>query len=191
LSVRSVIDRTTPDRIVYAPNYWQWFAHHKNHSTLPDEIVHCETQLDMIRYLGLDVFSRNIYCDQTRRWFGGLAEECLDGGEIAYVEHREGQDLVLTRTYHTSKGELWERQRYLWNESTLVQEKFLIDDYASQMEAFDELVRARRWRFDSGRYAKEQERVGCDGIVVAGCVWQLKSLALGRLKVVHLPAPNS
>lgn len=183
-----MIDRTTPDRIVYAPNYWQWFSHHKNHGTLPDEIAHCETQLDVISHLGLDVFSRNIYCDQTRRWFGGLAEECLDGGEITYAEHREGQDLVITRTYHTSKGALHERQRYVWNESTLVQEKFLIDDYASQMEAFEELVRARRWRFSADRYGQEKDRVGSDGIVVAGELHsplKMLHLAMGPVETVY------
>ena len=34
----SVLNREEPAGIVYAPNYWQWFAHHLHHKTLPDEI---------------------------------------------------------------------------------------------------------------------------------------------------------
>ena len=33
--VTSVLERKTQPRIVYAPNYWQWFAHHPNHGLLP------------------------------------------------------------------------------------------------------------------------------------------------------------
>ena len=35
--VESVLRRKTPPRIVYAPNYWQWFAHHQHHGLLPPE----------------------------------------------------------------------------------------------------------------------------------------------------------
>ena len=43
--VQSILKREQPSRFVYAPNYWQWFAHHKNHNTIPEEIKHCEKQL--------------------------------------------------------------------------------------------------------------------------------------------------
>lgn len=36
--VAAVLARKTPPRMVYAPNYWQWFAHHQNHRCLPEEI---------------------------------------------------------------------------------------------------------------------------------------------------------
>ncbi len=52
-----ILNNEFPNDFIYAPNYWQWFAHHKNHNILPDEIKHCETQLDLIRYLGLEVMS--------------------------------------------------------------------------------------------------------------------------------------
>lgn len=50
-----MITHLPQNRFVYTPNYWQWFAHHKNHNLLPQEIRHCETQLDLIKYLGLDI----------------------------------------------------------------------------------------------------------------------------------------
>jgi hypothetical protein len=38
------------------------------------ELAHCQTQLELIRHLGLDVFSQNIYADQQHCWFVGLTE---------------------------------------------------------------------------------------------------------------------
>jgi hypothetical protein len=92
--VRHVLARQRPERMVYAPNYWQWFSHYRNHGLLPPEIARCRTQLDLIRHLGLDVFSRNSYCDQRRCWFGGLAEEVWDGVEAREEIREEGRDRV-------------------------------------------------------------------------------------------------
>ena len=70
-----LLNREDPGQFLYAPNYWQWFAHHHNHGTLPEEIAHCRSQEEMIKYLGLDIFSRNIYSIQNQYWFGGLSQE--------------------------------------------------------------------------------------------------------------------
>ena len=179
--VRRVLNRRLPDRIVYAPNCWQWFAHQLNHGLLPPEIAHCRTQLDLIRHLGLDVFSRNIYCDQQHRWFGGLAEEVWDGVEAHEEVCIEGRDRVITRTYHTRRSTLTERQRYIFADSTLVQEVFTLDGAADPLDALEELLRARRWRFLAERYTQEQARVGDDGLVVAGELFS-------SLKALHLLA---
>ena len=44
--VEAVLARKTPPRMVYAPNYWQWFAHHQNHGLLPEEIAHWPNQTE-------------------------------------------------------------------------------------------------------------------------------------------------
>ena len=162
-----MLERRRPARFVYAPNYWQWFSHHQQHDTLPPELAGCRTQLDLIRCLGLDVLSRNVYCDQRRCWFGGLAEAVYDGIEVTATERSEGRDLVLERTFHTPAGDLHERQRYTFGQSTLVQEKFLIDDYARQFEALEKFLDARRWPFPE-RYQAAQQQVGSQGLVMAG-----------------------
>ncbi|MFA7002661.1 MAG: uroporphyrinogen decarboxylase family protein [Verrucomicrobiia bacterium] len=166
--VRRVLARQRPDRIVYAPNCWQWFAHQLNHGLLPPELAHCRTQLDLIKHLGLDVFSRNVYCDQQHCWYGGLAEEVWDGVEAREEVRIEGRDRVITKTYATRRGTLTERLRYVFADSTLVQEVFTLDDVADPLGALEELFKARRWRFRPERYAQEQARVGDDGLVVAG-----------------------
>jgi hypothetical protein len=191
--VRHVLARRRPERIVYAPNYWQWFSHHRNHGLLPPEIAHCRTQLDLIRYLGLDVFSRNCYCDQQHCWFGGLAEEIWDGIEVCEEVHPEQRDRVITRTYMTQRGALTERLRYVFAESTLVQEVFALDTAADPLGSLEELLQARRWHFRSGRYTQEQARVGDDGLVVAGELFSpLKALHLlaGAVNATYLVADH-
>ena len=166
--VELVLRREKPPRFVYAPNYWQWFTHHLNHGLLPTELRDCSSQLDLIRKLGLDVFSRNIYCDPTRCWFGGLSEESLTGVEIEENRHTEDRDIVTEIAYHTPSGILTERLRFVFSESTLVQEKFLLDGTDASLDAFDALVHARRWRFDTAKFTHWQSAVGDDGLVNVG-----------------------
>jgi uroporphyrinogen-III decarboxylase len=210
--IEAVLARRTPPRIAYAPNYWQWFAHHRNHGTLPPELALCRSQLDLIRHLGLAVFSRNLYCDEQRGWWGGLAEPYLTNScgrelprasarnatervppnqtcprlegrapsrpntnltttsnvEATIREWHDDRDLVIEKTFHTRAGTLTERLRYVWAESTLVQEKYLVDDYDHQLDALTEFVRARRWQFLPERWAAWCGQVGADGCVVAG-----------------------
>jgi uroporphyrinogen-III decarboxylase len=178
-AVEMVLNRRRPDRIVYAPNCWQWLAHHRAHHLLPDEAAACETLLDFYNHLGVDVFSRNIYCDEKRRWFGGLTKESWDGLEVTEREYLHGRDLVTERTYHTRGGAVDERLRFVFEGTTLVQETFPINDYDEQMEALEHIVEARRWRFDTERYQYFRDKVGGGGLVVAG---DLHS----PLKMLHL-----
>lgn len=179
--VHRVLARQRPERIAYAPNYWQWFAHHSQHGLLPPELAACSSQLDLIRHLGLDVFSRNLYCDQQSRWFGGLAEERWDGEPAREDIRSEGRDRVITRTYETRRGTFTERLRYLFEESTLVQETFTLDGLDDPLTALEILLQARSWRFLPEAYAREQALAGPEGVVVAG---ELHS----PLKALHLLA---
>lgn len=167
-AVQAVIDRRRPARFVYSPNYWQWFSHHLNHGLLPPEIAHCTSQLDLVKHLGLDVFSRNLYCDQQRCWYGGLADPVWTGVEVEEHEGLQGQNRIFERVYRTRAGTLQERQRYVFRQSTLVQEKFLVDDYARQLDPLAEILKARTWRFHPSRYRAIQEAVGEQGVVIAG-----------------------
>ncbi|MBI5396189.1 MAG: hypothetical protein HZA91_12910 [Verrucomicrobia bacterium] len=180
-AVSAVLRRERPARIVYAPNCWQWFTHHRNHGLLAEPLRHCGGQLELIRHLGLDVFSRNIYCDPTECWFGGLAREVWDGVGVDVKRWTDGEDIVTEKTYFTKGGTLTERLRYIYADSTLVQEKFLLDDYATQVDAFAALVAGRRWRFEPEQYARWQREVGSDGIVNAGELFS-------PLKLLHFTA---
>lgn len=166
-AVAAILEGRRPDRFVYGPNYWQWFEHHRHHG-LPPEIAGCQSQLDLIRHLGLDVFSRNVYCDQQSVWFGGLSEPVWTDVACETRETREGRDRIFERVYRTRKGTLTERLRYVLDESTLVQDKYLVEDPAAEYPAFAEIVRGRRWRFVAERYHEWEAQVGTSGCVIAG-----------------------
>jgi hypothetical protein len=188
--LQAILRREDPGRVVYSPNYWQWFFHHLHHDRLPEELADCRDHLDMYRVLGLDVFSRNVYCDQRRCWFGGLAAEHFDTGEcvLKEVEQPNG-DLVIERTYRLPSGTLTERQRYVATESTLVQEKFLVEDYESELPLLRELVAHRRWRFDRARWTEWLDRVGESGLPIAGELFsplKLLHLTLGPVDTTYL-----
>ena len=95
--VSEVLKRKDPGRFVYAPNYWQWFAHQKNHGLLPEEISSCNSQLDLIQYLGLDVFSRNIYSDQQGFWFGGFIHLDWDGIRVETDTQMDSHDTIVKK----------------------------------------------------------------------------------------------
>ncbi len=178
-AVEAVLRRQRPSRFVYAPNYWQWFSHHQEHGTLPGELQDCRSQLDLLRRLGVDVFSRNLYCDHRQCWFGGLASVEWDGVDVTERRWQDGKDWLLERTYHTRRGSVTERLRYLFDQSTLIQERFAIDDYANQLDVLEEILKARRWRFDAAAYHRLNDEVGDDGLLLAG---ELHS----PLKMLHL-----
>jgi hypothetical protein len=188
-AVRAVMERRRPPRFVYSPNYWQWFEHQRNHGLLPPEIAHCTSQLELVKHLGLDVFSRNVYCDQQRCWYGGLAEPVCSGVEFQEQERTQGPDRVIERVYRTRAGTLEERQRYVFRESTLVQEKFLVEDYARQLDPLEEVLKARRWRFHPERYRAIQEAVGPQGVVIAGelhCPLKMLHFTMGPERTTYL-----
>ena len=155
-NVLKVLNNETPDHFVYSPNYWQWFVHHKNHGILPEEIQHCQNQLDLIKYLGLDIFSRNLYCRQDEYWFGGICEEEFEGVDVNIQAESDGRDRFTTKTYQLKNGQLSEILQYAFNESTVVQKEFLIKDYTAEFGLLEDFLRARKWVFNPNKFAAIQ-----------------------------------
>lgn len=185
-AVMRILHRKDPGRIVYAPNYWQWDAHVRNQGISVPALKKDHTQLDVIRALDLDVFSRNIYSDPYVHWFGGLVSLDWEGVEYREEKSRDGRDIVYNRSYSTPIGTLSERLRYVMAESTLVQEEFLVKDFDKELPIYREILKARRYSFRPGRWKAETATVGNHGIVVAGEVYS-------PLKMfhIHLGAVNS
>jgi uroporphyrinogen-III decarboxylase len=167
-NVERVLQNQQPSAFVFAPNYWQWFSHHQNHGILPDEIKRCETQLDMINWLGLDVFSRNIYCKQDEYWFGGICDELFDGVEVKSASHVENGNKITEKEYRCSSGVLTEQISYLFKESTIVQTKFLITDYTEQASLLEQFLASRKWKFNPSKFEAICNKVGDKGVVVVG-----------------------
>ena len=177
--ITAVLRRKDPGRFVYAPNYWQWFTHHKNHQLLPEEIQHCQSVKDLYIYLGVDVFSRNIYADAEKYWFGGICREYISGFEVLEKTETSGKDKIIRRHYFGTNGNLSEELVFKHNESTLVQQKFLITDYRNEFHLLRDFVKSRNWVFDDEKYNQVTESLGEHGVVVAGEFFS-------PLKMLHL-----
>jgi uroporphyrinogen decarboxylase-like protein len=187
--VEQVLARQDPGRVVYAPNYWQWYSHHRNHGTLPDELQAAGSQLGMIQTLGLDVFSRNIYCDEQQCWFGGLCNPVWDGAVLADISRRQDErNIVWNKTFTTPAGTLYEQQCYAWNDSTLEQKQFLVTDCEKQADIFEYWLQNRSFEFDLSRWRAEQKRLPDGGIICAGEVvspLKMLHLAMGAVQSVY------
>jgi hypothetical protein len=177
--VRAVLYNQNPERIVYAPNYWQWFTHRINHNQVPKELQHCNTQLDVINYLNLDVFSRNVYSNPYEYWFGGLSEEIYEKAEKKEKAYKDGKDTIIEKKYRLPSGELSEKLRYVFKDSTLVQEKQLIENYKEQLTLFTEFIQDRSWQFDKDKFIDIKTKVGDAGVLIAGELFS-------PLKMLHL-----
>ena len=183
-----ILDNEDPSYFVYSPNYWQWHKHHKDHDLLPEEIRHCDSLTALYNYLGVDIFSRNIYSDPEKYWFGGLCEEIIDDFEIKEKKYLSGKDKVTEREYYNSDGVLRETLVYMYNESTLVQRKFLIDDYVKDFKVFRNFVAGRKWQFNKEKYDKICRSSGEKSIVIAGEFFsplKMLHLALGAVNTVY------
>jgi hypothetical protein len=188
MEIENILKNHLPSRFVYAPNYWQWFKHQSSHNLLPDEISHCNTLLDLYNYLGVDVFSRNIYSDPERYWFGGICDEVLDDFEIFERKTLSGKDRIISREYRSSRGILDEKLTYIFNESTLVQTKFMIIDYVKDFELLRHFAATRRWELNSEKLDNVNRSVGEKGIVIAGEFFsplKMLHLAMGPVNTVY------
>jgi hypothetical protein len=187
-NVDLVLKNRTPSRIVYAPNYWQWFKHQQVHNLLPYEIKHCQTLMDLYNYLGVDVFSRNVYSDPEIYWFGGICDEIIDEFEVLIRKSLSGNDKVTEKEYKSSKGVLNEKLIYVFNESTLVQNKFLVTDPINEFEVFRHYLSNRQWHFNRDKYNAICQSVGEKGIVIAGEFFsplKMLHLAMGPVNAVY------
>ena len=187
--VEEVLKNIYPARFAYAPNYWQWFAHYKNHGTLPKEIRHCENQVDIIQYLGLDLFTRNSYCKQSEYWFGGICEECFDPQiQVKKQTSNKARDTYSHIDYTTKSGRLTEELRYVFDESTVVQTKFLIRDYSREIERYEAFIQNRIWKFNRTKYELESKKLGKKGVLVVGDFYsplKLLHITLGPVNSVY------
>jgi len=186
--ILSILCGDMPSRFVYAPNLWQWFKHQQNHGTVPEEIKHCSSLPEVYKYLGVDIFSRNIYCDASEFWFGGICSEVRGGFNTVEDSYYSGKDRIISRLFESSEGSLSERLTYVHNESTLVQSKFLVEDYLREEPLFRKYIEGRSWIFNPEIYKKASLETGDSGIVIAGEFFSpLKMLhfAMGPVNTVY------
>lgn len=75
-----------PDRVPFSPNIGQWFDYHRTRGSLPELLRDCTSELDAMKRLGCDIFSRRL-CDPVRSSRKGyeLRAEVASYGSVRYV----------------------------------------------------------------------------------------------------------
>jgi len=162
--IMTVLQGGIPDRVPFAPNIWQWFEYQKLHSLLPPELAGCKTQLEVMKILGVDIFSRNLITDIRKYWIGGHMN--MDYWDVAVEEHREGPRKKVI--YHTTQGDISEVFFFDEQGCTLVQEEYLFKDFDREYPAWKALFEDQQFVFDWDSYRKLDQEVGGDGIVMVG-----------------------
>lgn len=162
--IKLLLNGNEPDRVIYSPNIWQWFYHHKSNHTLPKQLRECQTLLDAHIVLGEDCFSRNLASDQLTQWYGGFTNTRYEGIEVESIN----DGLATKIIYHTNKGDLQEDFFYDKKESTLTQTKFVLNDPETQLSAFKELVSAKNLVFDKDKWHRFENKIGDLGMNIFG-----------------------
>ncbi len=163
-NILAVLERRAPERAVFAPNIWQWFEYHKLHGKLHPEIADCTTQLEVIRRLGADLFSRNLLTRARTQWIGGHSS--VRYSKVQVEEKHEGD--FRTITYRTPNGDLSEKFRFEREGCTLVQEEFLFKDFDREFPALKALLEDMELVFDEPSFSELEREVGEAGVVMVG-----------------------
>ncbi len=163
--ILAVLEGKIPDRAVFAPNIWQWFEYQKLHGLLPAELEGCQSQLEVMKHLGVDIFSRNLLTDIRTAWIGGHTHMVYSKVEVEETVEQNGMRKI---TYHTPHGELSEVFRFDEEGCTLLQDEHLFKDFDTEYEAWRDLFADRDYEFDYESFRRLEEEVGEDGLVMAG-----------------------
>jgi hypothetical protein len=120
--------------------------------------------LDVQKLLGVDIFSRNLITNIRTDWFGGHSRVVYDQVEVDDCQAGE----IRTVTYNTPHGSISEAFQFQEEGCTLVQHEYLFKDFDKEYAAWKALFEDRQFEFDLQSYEALSQRVGEDGIVIAG-----------------------
>jgi hypothetical protein len=155
-NLRLVLAGKKPRWVPFAPNFSQWFGHHRKFNLLPEELRGCGDYIDAMKALGCDIFSRN-----------------LDGGCRGENTTLTPRSTVVpgstgprrTTEYATPFGTLREVHQEQTSLSTGHQEEYCVKDWKRDGDALRYFLEQRRHRWDEEAFAATHAKVGGDGIV--------------------------
>ena len=169
-NLRRVLRGAMPNWVPFAPNFQQWFTHHKTFNILPAELRGCADYIDAMKALGCDIFSRNLD--------GGLRKEDT---ALKALETVATLPIGPRRTiqYETPYGTIREIHQTQSAMSTSYQEEYLVKDWGRDGDAFRCFMDQRRYRWDEEAFRATHARIGDDGIISV-------SVGVTPLKMLHL-----
>ncbi|MCZ7646297.1 MAG: hypothetical protein M5U26_13610 [Planctomycetota bacterium] len=147
----------TPDRAPFAPNIGQWFGAHKAKGTLPAELADCTDEVDAMKRMGCDIFSRRCGHFVTIRRGNGIeaASEKLDAHTTRNVLRTPHGELSSVSVFQPESHTSYEREHF-WK------------DFEKEYPAIRYLTEHTAYEFDANAHRAADARVGDDGLAIVG-----------------------
>lgn len=156
-NLRRILRGEQPEWVPFAPNFNQWFQHHRRHGTLPQELAACDDYVAALKAIDADIFTRNI---------NGGVRVAFDGVEplIEQVAGDQGpRTITRWRTPHGELRSIVEAQPKM---STEYQVEDLIKDWDRDGKAYLWLLERMRYAWDTAQFERIDRAVGDDGLVL-------------------------
>ncbi|MCC6579146.1 MAG: hypothetical protein IT440_01805 [Phycisphaeraceae bacterium] len=138
-------------------NIGQWFTHHQKFGTLPPELAEAKTQLDAMKVLGCDLFSRGV---------DGGWRPSFEGVEQSTSTEPGTEGPRTAMIFHTPHGEL----RHVYEEQTRQTTSYAVEDYVKDWETdgqkFLWCMERFRCTWDDKAFLAVDEQFGDDGVVL-------------------------
>ena len=164
-----VIRGEKPAWVPCALNVGQWHLHHKKFGTLPPELAHMQTQTEVMRHLGCDLFTRNQ---------AGVVDR-LDGAAWQTITEAGPLGPCTTDTLRTPHGTLTRRTEEQTQYTSTYAVEDLVKDWAQDRRAYRWFLEHLNYSWDRSIFEQTRRLIGDDGVVMA-------SLPHTPLKRLHI-----
>ncbi len=151
-------------------NFAQWYGHQTNHNLLPDELKDTKTHIEVMKLLGMDLFSRNIDCGIRSEYEGLTVRNESEPG-------KDGQR--HTSTIETPHGELTQVREDQQSMTTSYTVEDYVKDWDKDSDAFMYALERLKFSWEREHFAKWHKVYGDDGVV-------LVPVASSPLKFIHV-----
>lgn len=160
-----------PDRVPFVPNIWQWFYVNRSRGALPDQLSGFSDPVDVLKFMGADVFSKfdgealteTLHgCNRTRKYLGERSP-----GQPTWTSFARFEDgNVLEETVDTPHGAL----RHIWKYEPEAGAPFEAEHWWKDFDAEYAAVRSWMedgdWILDEAALKRGLDKVGESGIVL-------------------------
>ena len=170
-NLRRILRGESPAWVPFALNFRQWFQHHDDNDSLPEELAGGGDYLDAMKILDADIFSRNLGI--------GLQKEYVDGcaPQVETVDGQQGPRTITRWT--TPHGELCSVSETQTAITASYEVEDLVKDWDRDGRAYLWIQERLRRTWDPAPFEAMDARVGDDGLV-------LVSLGNTPLKKLHV-----
>jgi uroporphyrinogen-III decarboxylase len=151
--VTATLSGRTPDCVPFSPNIGQWFDYHRTRGTLPELLRDCPTELDAMKRLDCDIFSRRLCAPvkATRDGYDVRVDSAPDGS----VRH------VTT----TPVGILTSRSTPAPESHTTYTSEYAVKS-VDDVRALVYIVEHTHYRFDADAYKRADAALGDAGVLL-------------------------